>query len=340
MSNQAGEELRIIYIMLRGMRDNMEDMFSKKFINALKADDIDTIRQIPKSDLHNHFVLGGDRQYIKMVTGRSIPSFEGILSSMQDMHDWNGTYLGDMFNTKDMRKLLIEATFIQAKNDGIKVLEIGEDVWGLSEFFNNNTDELINAFITANKQIAPEIELRLQIGLSRHCSVDYLMNCLEHFWGWDAFYSIDLYGDELAQPIENFIPIYKLAKDNGLRLKAHIGEWGTADDVYNGVELLGLDEVQHGIAAASSNRVMEYLINNHVRLNITPTSNLKLGRVKNMKEHPIQKLFRFGVDVTINSDDILIFDSDVSKEYSRLFESGALKAEELDSIRVNGLRRL
>ncbi|PNV62723.1 adenosine deaminase [Clostridium sp. chh4-2] len=318
----------------------MKDLYSHKFINALKAHDTDTIRQTPKSDLHNHFVLGGDRQYIKDVTGCDIPAFKGILSSMQDMHDWNNTYLGTKFDSKEMRKLLIEATFVQAKNDGIKVLEIGEDVWGLGEYFNNNINELIDAFTAANKKIAPETELRLQIGLSRHCSIDYLMKCLEPFWGVAPFYSIDLYGDEFAQPIENFIPIYKLAKANGLRLKAHIGEWGTADDIYKGVELLELDEVQHGIAAADSNRVTEYLVKNHIRLNITPTSNIKLGRVKEMKDHPIQKLFRSGVDVTINSDDVLIFDSDVSKEYSRLFESGTLKAEELDAIRVNGLQRL
>ena len=65
--------------------------------------------------------------------------------------------------------------------------------------------------------------------------------CLKHFWGHPEFYSIDLYGDELVQPIENFIPIYRRAKEEGLCLKAHIGEWGTAEDVVRGVEALRLD---------------------------------------------------------------------------------------------------
>ncbi|MCR5677241.1 MAG: hypothetical protein K6G13_04340, partial [Agathobacter sp.] len=47
--------------------------------------------------------------------------------------------------------------------------------------------------------------------------------------------------------------------------------------------------------------------------------------------------YHSGVDVTINSDDVLIFDSDVSKEYLRLYQSGCLTAEELDNIRINGL---
>lgn len=317
-----------------------EDLNSEKFIKALKNHDLYNLRMIPKSDLHNHFVLGGSREYIQLQTSVEIPFLKGILTSMQGMHEWNNTYIGSRFNTKDMRKLLIDATFFKAKEDGVTILEIGEDVWGLREFFNNNIEELINAFQDANQRIAPEIELRLQIGLSRHCPVSYLLKCLEPFWEQDIFYSIDLYGDEFAQPIENFIPIYKKAKNHGLVLKAHIGEWGTADDVRKGIELLELDEVQHGIAAVNSAEVVRFLVKNIIRLNITPTSNVKLGRVRDLTAHPIRELYNSGVDVTINSDDILIFDSDVSKEYLRLYEAKTLTAEELDKIRVNGLRKV
>ncbi len=315
----------------------MKDFYSDEFIDAFMKHDINKIKMIPKSDLHNHFVLGGCREYIKLKTGFEIPFFNGVLSSMNDMHDWNNKYIGERFDSKEMRTLLIEATFVQAKEDGVKVLEIGEDVWGLGEYFENDIEQLIHSFLDANQRIAPEIELRLQIGLSRHCPVDYLLNCLEPFWGNKNFYSIDLYGDELAQPIENFIPIYRRAKKEGLRLKAHVGEWGTAEDVKKAVELLELDEVQHGIAAAGSVDVVRFLIDNHIRLNITPTSNVKLDRIRGLQEHPIRELYRAGVNVTINSDDILIFDSDISKEYLRLYEIGVLTPEELDDIRINGL---
>ena len=107
-----------------------------------------------------------------------------------------------------------------------------------------------------------------------------------------------------------------------------------------GIELLSLDEVQHGISATVSNRAIDYLLEHQIRLNITPSSNVLLGRVAHMKEHPIAKLFRVGLDVTVNSDDVLIFDSDVSKEYLSLYNNHVLEAEELDRIRLNGLREL
>ena len=86
--------------------------------------------------------------------------------------------------------------------------------------------------------------------------------------------------------------------------------------------------------------MIRFLADNHIRLNITPSSNYLLGRVAELKTHPIAKLYRNGVDVTIGSDDVLIFDSDVSKEYLRLYQCGCLNAEELDAIRINGLRTI
>ena len=308
------------------------------FTDALEQGNLKAIRECPKADLHNHFVLGGSRKYLKEQTGRDIRPITEPLHSMNDMHAWNGQNIGNYFDSPEGRRQLIKATFTQTKEDGVTILEIGEDVWGLGAFFHGNIEELVEAFEEAHREIAPEIELRLQIGMSRHCDIAYLEDCLSHFWGCKAFYSIDLYGDELAQPIENFIPIYRRAKAEGLRLKAHVGEWGTTEDVRRAVECLELDEVQHGIAAVSDPSVVRFLADNKIRLNITPTSNYLLGRVQNLKDHPIAELYRSGVDVTINSDDVLIFDSDVSKEYLRLYQSGCLTAEELDDIRKNGLK--
>ncbi len=309
-----------------------------EFIKALTEGDLAAVRKVPKADLHNHFVLGGSRKYLLEHTGKDIQPIQKPLHSMDEMHAWNAENLGNAFESTEGRKILIRAAFTQAKEDGVAILEIGEDVWGLEAFFHGNVGEFVDAFEAAHQEIAPEMELRLQIGLSRHCDTAYLEDCIARFWGCKAFYSIDLYGDELAQPIENFKSIYRRAKAEGLRLKAHVGEWGTADDVRRAVECLELDEVQHGIAAAEDFSVVRFLRDNRIRLNITPSSNVLLGRVKDIKTHPVAKLYRSGVDVTVNSDDVLIFDSDVSKEYLRLYQSGCLSADELDDIRKNGLR--
>jgi adenosine deaminase len=152
-----------------------------------------------------------------------------------------------------------------------------------------------------------------------------------------CFRTLDLSGDEFAQPIEVFVPLYRRAKAAGLRLKAHVGEWGTADDVWRAVELLELDEVQHGIAAAESPKVMRALAQTGVRLNICPTSNIKLGRVARLEDHPIRRLYDAGVRVTVNTDDPLMFGKSLSEEFLALYQSRVMTAAELDAVRLEGL---
>lgn len=314
---------------------------SERFKSALKENNVPCLRTIPKADLHNHFVMGGNREYIQKKTGKLILPLEKPLTSMDDMHQWASTNFASLQESMDqteVRKLKIEATFEQARLDGVKILEIGEDVWGLNEFFEGDIHRLIEAFTSVNETLAPDTELRLQIGLSRHCGIEYLERVLEPFWGRPEFYSIDLYGDELAQPIHKFANIYKKAKRYGLNLKAHVGEWGTSRDVIEAIEVLELDEIQHGIAAASDDYAIQMIKERGIRLNLTPTSNVMLGRVPSLKAHPIKPLFESGVDVTINSDDILIFGSEVSLEYLALYRESVLGADELDCIRLNGLK--
>jgi adenosine deaminase len=81
---------------------------------------------------------------------------------------------------------------------------------------------------------------------------------------------------------------------------------------------------------------MRALANAGVRLNVCPTSNVKLGRVESLAAHPIRALFDAGVRVTINTDP-LIFGSTLSEEFLAVFEAGLLTATELDAIRLEAL---
>jgi adenosine deaminase len=83
---------------------------------------------------------------------------------------------------------------------------------------------------------------------------------------------------------------------------------------------------------------MRFLADNQIQLNVCPSSNVMLGYAENYKDHPIKVLYENGVKVTINTDDLLLFDSSIENEYLLLYQAGALTAEQLDEIRKNGLR--
>jgi hypothetical protein len=301
---------------------------------ALRAEDLDAIRLCPKSDLHNHALLGGDPAFVHAATGRKIGALDHPLSSMAEMHAWVDRLIG---RPDPQRRLwLIEQAFAHAVRDGITRLEAGEDVWAIT-LFEGSAAILTDHLKQIRYGAASKLEWIPQLGMSRHCRIADLRRWLAPFLELDFYRALDLSGDEFAQPIENFKPLYRMAKAKGLRLKAHVGEWGDADSVWRAAEELELDEVQHGIAAAASPAVMRFLAEHRIRLNLCPTSNLLLGRVESLSAHPIRRLFDAGVRVTVNTDDMLVFGQSVSHEFLNLYRAGCLNERELDAVRRNGL---
>jgi adenosine deaminase len=308
---------------------------NQTFQEALRAGDLDTIRRFPKSDLHNHLVGGGNPAYVSAATNITLDALERKLTSMAEMHAWAEEHLGHL-NSPEARLLLIEAAFVQAASDGVVRLEGGEDIWAPT-FYKCSASALTERLRQIHSRVAPAIEWIPQLGLSRHCLVRDLDRWIRPFLELGFYRTIDLSGDEFAQPIENFKPIYRFAKEHGLRLKAHAGEWGDADSVRRAVEELELDEVQHGIAAAESPSVMRFLADNRIRLNLCPTSNLMLSRVDSLASHPIRRLYDAGIKVTINTDDMLMSGQSVSQEFLNIYRAGCLNADELEHVRQSGL---
>lgn len=89
-----------------------------RFMDALEQENLETLRKYPKADLHNHFALGGSRRFLYQATGKKIEPLVHPLASMAEMDQWSQKYIGQYFNSTEGRKLLIRATFQQAKEDG------------------------------------------------------------------------------------------------------------------------------------------------------------------------------------------------------------------------------
>lgn len=306
------------------------------FQTALHEGDLAGLRACPKADRHVHGIGGGSREYLRARTGRDIEPVDRVLSSMADMHEWVSENVGDLFDGVTGRALAFEATFAQARLDGVTFVEFGEDAWGIT-LHDGDAGAMWAMLQNAHRRGGQDVAWGPQLEISRDCPLAAIERWAEPLLELGVFQSLDLSGDEFAQPIEVFAPFYRRARAAGLRLKAHVGEWGTADDVLRAVELLELDEVQHGIAAATSPAAMQTLAASGVRLNICPTSNVKLGRVASLREHPIRRLYDAGVRVTVNTDDPLIFGTSLSEEFLALFQAGAMTASELDELRIGSL---
>jgi len=306
------------------------------FTEALSGRDISLLRKVPKADLHNHGLLGGRISRIEKFFGRSIEPFRYSGSGFGEVNQWLKEQYIPVFRNPGAFEAAVEAAFIQAKADGVVALEMSID-GGFGHLRGIPPARVVEVLRSTHLRIAPEIDYRPELGFTRPTSIREMLMYFDAYLGFDFFRSIDLYDDEMSQDINNFRGLYQVARQMGLKCKAHVGEFGNADSVKEAVEVLELDAVQHGIAAASSPAVMRWLADNSISLNICPTSNVVLQRVPSMKAHPIRILYDNGVKVTVNTDDVTFFDQGVSEEFLNLYNAGVMTASELDEIRLNGL---
>lgn len=306
------------------------------FKTYLQNHSLNGLSTISKSDLHNHFGKGGNRKYIESISNIKIEPPPETFESLAHMDQW----FKDNIKKYCVYLKRLEAAFGQAADDNISVLAAS---FGLGEgniIGDMEAGEFIYTMKSFNRKLAPNTILLPELAYDRACDTEKELTKLDEVLSYNWFKSIDINGNESVQSIKNFKKIYRKAKEYGLRLKAHVGEFGTADDVMEAVEELELDEVHHGIAAARSETVMKWLSKHKIQLNVCPTSNIMLRVVERYSVHPIKKLYDYGIPVTINTDDMLVFNQSVSQEYLNLFKSGLMSADELDNIRETGLKEI
>jgi adenosine deaminase len=313
-------------------------MLNEVFKKYLTENNLEGLKTIPKSDVHNHASNGGNPRYIEKIARIKLNSPSKLFKTINEMEEWAHKEI--KIHCNKLQRW--EAAFIQAADDNIRVLAMS---FGRHEMDCHgkfpSVIEFIN-FITVlkNKYLSTTIFLP-ELAFHMESDIDYENSIIDEILSYNFFKSIDIWAEfQPAYEYKKFKPLFSKAKGKGLRLKAHVGEFNNADDVMEVVEELELHEVQHGIAASTSVLIMKWLAKNNIQLNVCPTCNILLSRVKNYKEHPIRILYDYDIPVTINTDDMLICNQSVSQEYLNLYKCGLMNVDELDKIRMTGLSAL
>lgn len=125
-------------------------------------------------------------------------------------------------------------------------------------------------------------------------------------------------GDEAKGKPKDFAYSFDMAREAGLKLTAHAGEWGGPESVRDAVSDLGVERIGHGVRAIEDLALVEDLAERGIVLEVCPGSNVTLGVYANLAAHPIEKLRARGVKVTVSTDDPPFFHTTMSKEYEDL----------------------
>lgn len=198
--------------------------------------------------------------------------------------------------------------------DGItKALQKGEQELGISSF-------LIMCFL-------------------RHLSEENAFETLKASLPFkDKIIGVGLDSSEVGHPPSKFQRLFLECKKVGYKIVAHAGEEGDSSYIWEAINLLQVERIDHGIRCDEDASLVKLLIEKQIPLTVCPLSNVKLRAVKNMQEHNILKLLRQGVLVTVNSDDPAYFGGYVNENYEAICDNLDLSKEELKTLASNSFK--
>lgn len=300
----------------------------------------DFIAGLPKAELHLHIEGSLEPELMFALAKRNdvtIPyaSVEEVraaynFSRLQDFLDIYYAGAAVLQTEQDFRDLAT-AYFDRAAADGVVHAEI---------FFDpqTHTDRGIAIGTVIEGLLAGMAEAEARHGLTaklilcflRHLDEDAAFATLRAAGPWlDRITGVGLDSSELGHPPEKFARVFAEARALGLRLVAHAGEEGPPDYVYQALDILGVDRLDHGNRSLEDPILTARLARTGMTLTVCPLSNTKLCVVDDMANHPIDRMLKAGLRATINSDDPAYFGGYIADNYRAAAAGRSLDRDDL-----------
>ncbi|NQV16814.1 adenosine deaminase [bacterium] len=148
---------------------------------------------------------------------------------------------------------------------------------------------------------------------------------------------IGLGGSEQDFPPELFERVFEEARRLGFRTCAHAGEAAGPSSIWGVINVLKVDRIGHGTRALEDPKLIEFLTQSGIPLEVCPTSNICTGVVARMADHPVRKYQNQGISITINTDDPVMFDTTLAEEYRALVDELDFSRSEIRKLILNGI---
>jgi len=172
----------------------------------------------------------------------------------------------------------------------------------------------------------------------RHLSEDAAFDSLKMAEAYlDRLTGVGLDSSEVGHPPSKFARVFAKARELGLKLCAHAGEEGPPEYVYEALDILKIDRIDHGNRSLEDPALVARIVNAGLTLTVCPLSNHKLCVVKNLRDHPIPAMLKAGLKATINSDDPAYFGGYVNDNYLALTRLGLIGREDLLRLARNSI---
>ena len=307
------------------------------------------IENLPKAELHLHIEGSFEPELMFKITKRnnikipynSIKEIEeaykfdclqdfldiyyqgaGVLTTEQDFYDLTYSYLQKCAN-QNVRHTEIMFDPQTHTERGISFETV---IKGISKACDNAKEKL-------------NVSSLLIMSYLRHLSEDDAFKTLKQSLPFkDKITAVGLDSSEKGNPPSKFKNVYKTSVKEGYIPVAHAGEEGSADYVWEAIDILGIKRIDHGNNSLQDEKLVKEIIKRDMALTVCPLSNTALQVVDDLKNHPLKKMIDLGLKVTINSDDPAYFGGQVNKNYIDIQEALDLTKKELYELAKNSFQ--
>ncbi|MCK4530082.1 MAG: adenosine deaminase [Candidatus Marinimicrobia bacterium] len=185
----------------------------------------------------------------------------------------------------------------------------------------------------------PEIEISLIADLVRDYGPKTELRILEKLNEVKdkGVIGIGIGGSEHEFPPKPFAGLYEKARNMGFHTNAHAGEAAGPKSIWEAIQYLHIERIGHGTRAIEDEKLMDYLVEHAIPLELCPGSNSKTGVIDDISDHPIRKYFDHGLIFSVNTDDPKMFGTSLENEYESLENILGFSKQEICKIILLGI---
>lgn len=202
------------------------------------------------------------------------------------------------------------------------------------------TPQLLTEAIRRGLDQVPEIEVNLIADLVRDFGPERAGETLEALLEVQTLgvIGVGIGGSEQSYPPELFEHVFERARQSGFHTTAHAGEAAGACSIWGALRVLQVERIGHGTRAGEDSRLLDFLVEEQVPLEMCPLSNVRTGVVPDIASHPIRRYFEHGILITVNTDDPQMFGNSLADEYGLLATELCFSRAQICQLILNGIR--
>jgi adenosine deaminase len=304
------------------------------------------IAGLPKAELHLHLEGSFEPQQMFAIARRNkadIPfkSVEEVraaysFSNLQDFLDIYYRSANVLLAEQDFYDLTL-AYLKRVAADTVRHVEVFFDpqthtARGVT--FATVADGILKALAEGERQFG--ITSKLILCFLRHLSEQDALDTFRQAEPYlNRIAGVGLDSSEVGHPPSKFARVYDAARAAGLKLVAHAGEEGPAPYVWEALDVLKVDRIDHGNRSLDDDKLIARLVAEKMTLTVCPLSNLKLCVVNDLKDHPLRRMLQLGLRATVNSDDPAYFGGYVNDNFRAVTKGLGLTKQELVTLAKN-----